>query len=259
MFQFIMLACLFLTSCAENRNTQDFTTLTSTMAYDVKRAENNSSQSTQKEYPNLYIVKHPLIQHKLTIMRDKNTKLPAFNQLLDEISLLMSYEITHSLQLKTVNIDTPVAPAKGFELAQDIIIVPILRAGLGMAHGLNHLIPTAKVGHIGLYRDPATKKPVEYFFKLPPVTKESMVIIVDPMLATGNSSAYAIDLLVKAGVAPKNILFMALVSAPEGVRAFHARHPEVKIFTAALDEKLNDHAYIVPGLGDAGDRLFGTE
>ncbi|MEI7494282.1 MAG: uracil phosphoribosyltransferase [Alphaproteobacteria bacterium] len=247
---FFVMAFLFLTSCAENQNTQDLALQPLVRAYDL--------QESKKEFPNLYVVKHPLIQHKLTLMRDKNTKRFPFSQLLCEIALLMGYEVTRSLPVKEISIETPVATTKGFELSQDVIIVPILRAGLGMADGLHHLVPTATVGHIGLYRDPVTKNPVEYFFKIPPITKKTIVMVVDPMLATGNSSAYAIDLLVKAGGAPENILFMALVAAPEGVRAFHKRHPLVKIFTAALDEKLNDHAYIVPGLGDAGDRLFGT-
>lgn len=192
-------------------------------------------------------------------MRDKETKRFTFSQLLHEIALLMGYEITRSLPLKETSIQTPVASTKGYTLAQNVVIVPILRAGLGMADALQHLVPTASVGHIGLYRDPVTKKPVEYYFKIPPFKKDTIFIVVDPMLATGNSSVYAIDLLIKAGIASENIIFMALVAAPEGLRTFFKKYPSIKVFTAALDEKLNNHSYIVPGLGDAGDRLFGTK
>ncbi len=216
-------------------------------------------EKQSKEFPNLYVVNHPMILHKLTLMRDKETKRLPFAQLLHEIALLMGYEVTRNLPLKSIAIQTPVASTKGHTLAQDVVIIPILRAGLGMADALQHLVPTAFVGHIGLYRDPVTKKPVEYFFKIPLFEKKTIFIVVDPMLATGNSSVYGVDLLIKAGVPLENIIFMTLVAAPEGVRTFFKKYPNIKIFTAALDEKLNDHSYIVPGLGDAGDRLFGTK
>ncbi len=205
-----------------------------------------------------HLVDHPLVQHKLTIMRDKNTPSKAFRELLDEISMLMGYEITRNLPLEDVEIQTPIQKAtfkkiKGKKLA----IVPILRAGLGMVDGLLRLVPVARVGHIGLYRDPVTHLPVEYYCKMPPDIGDRLVIIVDPMLATGGSASDAITMVKARGA--KNVLLMCLVAAPEGVKKVQEAHPDVDIYCAALDEKLNDHAYIVPGLGDAGDRIFGTK
>ncbi len=206
----------------------------------------------------LIVVDHPLVQHKLTIMRDKNTGAKDFRTLLDEISMLMGYEVTRDFPLRDVEIETPVTSMVGKQIAgKKLAIVPILRAGLGMVDGLINLLPVAKVGHIGLYRDPETHKPVVYYCKLPEDISERIVVVVDPMLATGGSAAHAITMLKESGC--KNIRLMCLVSAPEGVKVIQDAHPDVDIFTAALDEKLNDHCYIVPGLGDAGDRLFGTK
>lgn len=205
-----------------------------------------------------HLVDHPLIQHKLTIMRNKNTSSKDFRELLDEISMLMGYEITRNLPLEEVEIQTPVAKAKFKRIAgKKLAIVPILRAGLGMVDGLLRLVPVARVGHIGLYRDPETHEPVEYYCKMPPDIEERLVIIVDPMLATGGSASDAITLVKNRGA--RNVLLMCLVAAPEGVKRVQDAHPDVDIFCAALDDKLNDHAYIVPGLGDAGDRIFGTK
>ena len=204
------------------------------------------------------LVDHPLIQHKLTIMRDKNTTSKAFRELLDEISMLMGYEITRMLPLEDVEIETPIQKATFKRLAgKKLAIVPILRAGLGMVDGLTQLMPSARIGHIGLYRDPDTHLPVEYYCKMPPDIGERLVLIVDPMLATGGSAADAISMVKKRGA--KNIVLMCLVSAPEGVKKVQDEHPDVDIYSAALDERLNEHAYIVPGLGDAGDRIFGTK
>jgi uracil phosphoribosyltransferase len=204
-----------------------------------------------------HLVDHPLIQHKLTIMRDKHTSTKAFRELLNEISMLMGYEVTRDLPLEDVEIETPIQKATFKRLAgKKLAIVPILRAGLGMVDGLTNLIPSARIGHIGLYRDPDTHLPVEYYCKMPPDISERLVIIVDPMLATGGSASDAIAMVKQRGA--KNIVLMCLVSAPEGVAKVQADHPDVDIYSAALDEKLNDHAYIVPGLGDAGDRIFGT-
>ena len=207
---------------------------------------------------NLHISDHPLIQHKLTIMRKTNTSSKDFRQLLDEISMLMGYEVTRDLPLEEIEITTPVARAKAKQIAgKKLAIVPILRAGLGMVDGLLSLVPVARVGHIGLYRDPETHLPVEYYCKLPPNIQNRLVIVVDPMLATGGSASDAIKMLKDKGCT--DIRLMCLVAAPEGVAKVERDHPDVPIFTAALDERLNDHAYIVPGLGDAGDRLFGTK
>jgi uracil phosphoribosyltransferase len=210
------------------------------------------------EFPNLHVLTHPLIQHKLSIMRDVATPTIQFRTLLKEISLLMGYEITRDLPVTTRRVTTPLAEIDAPVIGgKKVAVVSILRAGLGMIDGLIELIPSARQGHIGLYRDPVTKEPVEYFVKLP--EPEGRVFIVcDPMLATGHSAAAAVDVLNAHGVADSNIRFMALVAAPEGVRAFVDRHPTIPIYTAALDDYLDDHAYIVPGLGDAGDRLFGT-
>lgn len=205
-----------------------------------------------------HLVDHPLIQHKLTIMRRKNTPSKDFRQLLDEISMLMGYEITRNLPLEEVEIETPICKTKAKRIAgKKLAIVPILRAGLGMVDGLLRLVPVARVGHIGLYRDPDTHEPVEYYCKMPQDIEDRLVIIVDPMLATGGSATDAITMVKKRGA--NNIMLMCLVAAPEGVKKVQDTHPDVDIYCAALDEKLNDHAYIVPGLGDAGDRIFGTK
>ena len=206
----------------------------------------------------LHIVNHPLIQHKLTIMRNKKTGSKDFRTLLNEISMLMGFEITRDLPLEDCVVETPICKAVGKRLAgKKLAIVPILRAGLGMVDGLLNLVPSARVGHIGLYRDPDTHEPVEYYCKMPPDIDRRPVIIVDPMLATGGSAADAITMVKAKGA--KNIMLMCLVAAPEGVERVQKAHPDVDIYVAALDEKLNDHAYIVPGLGDAGDRIFGTK
>lgn len=190
-------------------------------------------------------------------MRQKNTPTKDFRQLLDEIAMLMGYELTRDLPMESVAIETPVSPMTAKQISgKKLAIVPILRAGLGMVDGLLRLVPVAKVGHIGLYRDPETHLPIEYYCKLPPDIEERLVILVDPMLATGGSAADALTMLKKRGC--KNIRFMCLVAAPEGVEKLQTEHPDVDIYTAALDECLNEHAYIVPGLGDAGDRIFGT-
>lgn len=212
----------------------------------------------QSEFPNLHIIDHPLIQHKLTQMRKTITPKHAFRQLLREIALLMGYEITRDLPLANETIETPLTSMDAPAIAgPNPVIVPILRAGLGMADGLLELIPEADEGHIGMYRDPLTKKPVEYLVKLPN-TKDRIFFLVDPMLATGNSAVAAVDILIKQGANPTKIKFMALVAAPEGIRVFNEKYAHIPIYAAALDEKLNEKAYIVPGLGDAGDRLFGT-
>ena len=206
----------------------------------------------------LHIIDHPLIQHKLTYMRKKETGSKDFRILLDEISMLMGYEVTRDLPLRDYEIETPITKMTGKVISgKKLAVIPILRAGLGMVNGILELVPVAKVGHIGLYRDPDTHKPVEYYCKLPTDIGERIVIVVDPMLATGGSASDAITMLKKRGCT--NIRLMCLVAAPEGVKAVQGAHPDVDIYTAALDEKLNEHAYIVPGLGDAGDRLFGTK
>lgn len=206
----------------------------------------------------VYIFDHPLIQHKLTHIRKKDTGTKEFRELVDEIATLMAYEATRDLPLEEIEIETPVAKTKAKVLSgKKIGIVPILRAGIGMVDGILRLIPAAKVGHIGLYRDPETLKPVEYYVKLPADVSERDFIVVDPMLATGGSAIAAIDALKKRGA--KHITFMCLIAAPEGLEALQKAHPDVDIYIAALDKRLNEHAYIVPGLGDAGDRLFGTK
>ena len=206
----------------------------------------------------LHVVDHPLIQHTLTIMRMTETGGKDFRQLLNEITELMGYELTRDLPLDDIRINTPVAPMTGKAImGKKLAIVPILRAGLGMVDGLLNLIPVAKVGHIGLYRDPETHEPVEYYCKLPADIDGRLVIVVDPMLATGGSAADAITLIKKRGAT--NIRLLNLVAAPEGVAKVQSEHPDVDIYCAALDERLNEHAYIIPGLGDAGDRLFGTK
>lgn len=205
----------------------------------------------------LKVLEHPLITHKLTQMRRKECGTKDFRANLDEIAGLMAYEISRDLPLRTVDIETPVSPYTTKELAKDIVLVPILCAGLGMVNGIANLIPTVKIAHIGLYRDEETLEPHTYFEKYPKNVKDAVVMIVDPMLATGGSANAAIDMVKKQGA--KNIRLVCLVGAPEGVKAVEEAHPEVDIYLAALDEKLNEHGYIVPGLGDAGDRIFGTK
>ncbi len=206
----------------------------------------------------VYVFDHPLIQHKLTYIRDKRTGTKEFRELVDEVATLMAFEITRDLPLEEIEIETPVTTSKTKVLSgKKIAIVPILRAGIGMVDGVLKLIPAAKVGHIGLYRDPETLMPVEYYAKLPADVEERDFIIVDPMLATGGSAVVAINSLKSRGA--KSIKFMCLIAAPEGVEEIQKLHPDVDIYIAALDEKLDDHGYIVPGLGDAGDRLFGTK
>lgn len=203
------------------------------------------------------VIGHPLIQHKLSIMRSTDTGSKDFRELLEEIAMLMCYEVTRNFQLEDVEIETPICKTNAKMLTgKKVAIVPILRAGLGMVDGMLKLIPAAKVGHIGLYRDPVTLKPVEYYCKLPSDIEEREIIITDPMLATGGSACGAIQLLKNKGA--KNIKLMCLIGAPEGIDAVLKTHPDVDIYIAAVDEKLNEHGYIVPGLGDAGDRIFGT-
>jgi uracil phosphoribosyltransferase len=205
----------------------------------------------------LKVLNHPLITHKLTQMRKVSTGTKDFRENLDEIAGLMAYEITRDLPVHTVDIVTPVSPTKAQELAKDIVLVPILRAGLGMVNGIRDLIPTAKVGHIGLYRDEQTLEPHEYFAKFPSNMPDCIVMVLDPMLATGGSASAAVTMLKKRNA--KLIKLVCLVGAPEGVKRMQEDHPDVDIYLAALDEKLNEHGYIVPGLGDAGDRIFGTK
>ena len=207
---------------------------------------------------NVYVLDHPLIQHKLAVLRNKNTTVKEFRELVNEISGLMCYEATRNLPTVDVEVETPIATAKCKMLAgKKLAIVPILRAGLGMVDAMVDLIPSAKIGHIGLYRDPETHKPVEYYCKLPDDIQNRQVYVVDPMLATGGSAVAAIDFLKQHGC--RNIIMMNIIGCPEGVRAVQAAHPDVEMYIAALDEKLNEHAYIIPGLGDAGDRIFGTK
>ena len=206
----------------------------------------------------LVVVDHPLVLHKLSLMRDKNTPSAVFRQLLREISLLLAYEVTRNLPMTTHKIETPLTEMDAPILkGKKLVIVSILRAGNGLLEGMLDLLPSARIGHIGLYRDPVTLKPVEYYFKVPSDIDERPVIVVDPMLATGNSTAYAIKKLKEAGA--KDVRLVCLLAAPEGVKRVTADHPDVPIYTAAVDSHLNDHGYIVPGLGDAGDRIFGTK
>ena len=205
----------------------------------------------------LNVLKHPLITHKLTQMRKKETGTKDFRQNLDEIAGLMAYEITRNIPLAEVVIDTPVAQCNTYALEKEIVLVPILRAGLGMVNGICNLIPTVKIAHVGLYRDEETLEPHTYFEKYPKEIKDAIVMIVDPMLATGGSANAAIDMVKKQGAS--NIRLVCLVGAPEGVKAVEEVHPDVDIYLAALDEKLNEKGYIIPGLGDAGDRIFGTK
>jgi uracil phosphoribosyltransferase len=206
---------------------------------------------------NLFILDHPLIQQKISSLRDKNTEPQQFRTYLSEIAALMVYEVTRSLPLKEIEVETPMENTVGHRLANKVTLVPILRAGLGMCNGILTLIPQARVGHLGLYRDKDTLQPVEYYCKFPNDIKRSEVIIIDPMLATGGSAAAAVHFVKRRGA--KSIRFVCLVASPEGVVLMNDNHPDVPIFTAALDRELNDHGYILPGLGDAGDRIYGTE
>ena len=207
---------------------------------------------------NVFIFDHPLIQHKISLLRDKNTSSKEFRELVSEISVLMGYEVTRDIPLKEVELETPVGVAKTKVISgKKLAVVPILRAGLGMADGFLHLVPMARVGHIGLYRDHETLEPVEYYCKLPSDIDERDVVLVDPMLASGGSACDAVCFIKRRNV--KNIKFMCLIASKTGIDRLHREHPDVSIYCAAVDEKLNEHGYIIPGLGDAGDRLFGTK
>ncbi|HHL3493204.1 TPA: uracil phosphoribosyltransferase [Legionella pneumophila] len=210
------------------------------------------------DFNQVIVINHPLIQHKLTIMRKKETSTVKFRTLMHEVSMLLAYEVTRDLEIEYEEIETPLATMQSPVLkGKKLVFVSILRAGNGLLDGMLQLVPTARIGHIGLYRDPKTLEAVEYYFKLPEHTEDRDVIVVDPMLATGNSAIAAVK-EVKA-LHPKSIKFLCLLASPEGISNFHGEHPDVPIFTAAIDEQLNDHGYIVPGLGDAGDRLYGTK
>ena len=214
---------------------------------------------TDPRFPRLHIVDHPLVQHKLSLMRDKRTSTRDFRELLSELALLMGYELTRDFPVALEEVETPVSHCWSPMLTgKKCVIVPVLRAGLGMSDALLTLMPSARVGHIGLYRD-ENHRPVEYLVKLPAQLESRTFIVVDPMVATGYSAAHAVDVLKKRGVPGESIRFMALVAAPEGVEVFSKLHPDVDLYVAALDERLNENAYIVPGLGDAGDRIFGTK
>ncbi len=204
----------------------------------------------------LYVMNHPLIKHKVSILRSKDTCVKDFRELVNEIALLMGYEATKDLELSEMRVETPIAETVGYNIEKQVALVPILRAGLGMVDALTSLIPAAKVGHIGLYRDHETLQPVEYYCKLPTDIEKRQVLVLDPMLATGGSASAAIDFIKKRGA--NRIKLMCIIGAPEGVKAVQEKHPDVDIYVAALDERLNDNGYIIPGLGDAGDRLFGT-
>src|SRR3954464_4084440 len=206
----------------------------------------------------VHLVSHPLIQHKLSLMRDRNRSTKGFRELLNEIGMLLCYEVTRDLPLELIDIETPVAPMKAPQIAgKKLTLAPILRAGVGFLDGMLALIPSARVAHIGLYRDPTTLQAVEYYFKAPVDLSDRTTILVDPMLATGNSACAAVSLLKSRGA--REIRFVCLLAAPEGIARFQSESPDVPIWTAAIDERLNDHGYIVPGLGDAGDRMFGTK
>ncbi len=210
-----------------------------------------------KEFPTLIIIRHPLVQHKLTILRDQRTQTKHFKELVDEIAMLMAYEATSELSIERRDVETPLEKTEGWHISgKKLTLVPILRAGLGMVEGILRLVPSARVGHIGLYRDHGTLQPVDYYFKVPGETAERDFFILDPMLATGGSAVAAVSALKNAGA--ERIRFLCLVAAPEGVRKLSKAHPDVQIYAAALDRQLNSSGYILPGLGDAGDRLFGT-
>jgi uracil phosphoribosyltransferase len=207
---------------------------------------------------NVHVVGHPLVQHKLTLMRDKTVSTKGFRQLMNEIGMLLAYEVTRDLPLEMVEVETPLAKMMAPTIAgKKLVFAPILRAGVGFLDGMLDLVPSARVAHIGLYRDPQTLEAVEYYFKAPTDVADRLVIVMDPMLATANSAVAAIDRLKRRGV--KDIRFVCLLAAPEGIERLTKAHPDVQIWTAAIDERLNDHGYILPGLGDAGDRMFGTK
>lgn len=207
---------------------------------------------------NVIVIEHPLVQHKLSLMRSKETSTSTFRNLLREISMLLAYEVCREMKTSPVQIETPIAPMLAPLLdGKKIVIVSIMRAGTGILNGMLEILPSARVGHIGLYRDPKTLEPVEYYYKVPDNMQDRDCIVVDPMLATGNSAVAAVERL-KASQ-PRSIKFVCLLTCPEGLAVFHARHPDIPVFTAAIDERLNEKSYIVPGLGDAGDRLFGTK
>lgn len=208
--------------------------------------------------PNVVVCDHPLVKHKLTLMRKKDTSTASFRRLLSEISMLLAYEATRDLKLRDEPIETPLMPMTGAVLeGKKVVLIGILRAGLGIVDGMLELMPSARVGHVGLYRDPKTLQPVEYYYKVPSDLADRDVLVCDPMLATGNSAAAAVT-RIKASQ-PGSLRFICLLACPEGIAAFHKEHPDVPIVTAAIDERLNDHGYILPGLGDAGDRMFGTK
>ena len=208
--------------------------------------------------PNVHLITHPLVQHKLTLMRKKDASTYNFRRLLDELSTLMAYEVTRDMPLQDVQIDTPLETMTGRVIdGKKLVLVSILRAGNGFLDGMLTVVPGARIGHIGLYRDPQTLQPVEYYFKMPSEMAERDVIVVDPMLATGNSAAAAVARIKQ--LKPRSVKFVCLLAAPEGIATMQAAHPEVPIFTAAIDRELNEHGYILPGLGDAGDRIFGTK
>ncbi len=222
------------------------------------QTETTNKDKGELKMSNLHVFDHPLIQHKLSILRDKDTSSKLFRELVGEIAMLMCYEATRDLPLEDIDVETPVAVAHCRHIAgKKLAVVPILRAGLGMVEGMVAMMPNVKVGHVGLFRDPETLEPVKYYFKMPPDIEERDAIIVDPMLATGGSAAAAAKFLKEAGV--KHIKLMSIIGAPEGVERMSAEHPDVDIYLAALDDRLNEHGYIVPGLGDAGDRIFGTK
>ena len=218
-------------------------------------------QTTIKEEKNMQgvtVVGHPLVQHKLTLMRDKERSTKGFRQLLNEIGMLLCYEVTRDLPMERIEIETPLTTMEGAQIAgKKLVFAPILRAGVGFVDGMLELVPSARIAHIGLYRDPQTLQAVEYYFKAPPDVAERLVIVLDPMLATGNSAVAAVERLKEAR--PRSIRFVCLVSCPEGIRTFQQAHPDVPVYTASIDRQLNDHGYIMPGLGDAGDRIFGTK
>ncbi len=221
-------------------------------------AKGEPSVSEKSSYKDVFIFDHPLIQHKLAIMRDKDTSTKEFRELVSEVSMLMAYEVTRDLPLRPVDVETPIGIAHCHMIeGKKLALIPILRAGLGMVEGMINLVPMAKVGHIGLYRDPETLEPIEYYCKLPDDIQNRDVILLDPMLATGGSAAASVGFLKDRNI--EHIKFVCLIAAPEGIERLHSEHPDVPIFCAGLDERLDEHAYIVPGLGDAGDRLFGTK
>ncbi len=206
----------------------------------------------------VHLIEHPLIQHKLTLMRQRDTSTYSFRALLEEISMLMGYEVTRDLPTELREIETPLAPMMAPMVSgKKVVIVAVLRAGMGMLEGILKVLPSARIGHIGMYRDPKTLIPVEYYFKLPQQMEDRQVILVDPMLATGNSAVAAVARIKQTRA--RSIKYVCLLAAPEGIRTFHEHHPDVPIYTPAIDQRLNDHGYIIPGLGDAGDRLFGTK